>query len=75
MPVKTGRVRTIVMTDELWDALVALAKRNGRNGSAEVRQACAHWLAFSGGVQLSKEAIHGSYQATRPYERTTEEDE
>lgn len=75
MPVRNGKVRTVVMTDELWDAMVALAERNGRNGSAEVRQACAHWLAYAGGVKLSKDALNDNYQATRRYKRSTEEDE
>lgn len=44
--------RSVGMTDELWEAVAALADRNGRSISEEIRCACQNWLALAGNINV-----------------------
>lgn len=48
-----NRLRSIRMSDALWESIAALAERNDRAVAEEVRIACEAWLAMAGGVSVS----------------------
>lgn len=54
-----ARTRGLRMSDELYDALVVLADRNGRTIAEECRIALETWVRMTGNVDVT--------EARRPY--------
>lgn len=50
-----SRLRSVRMSDVLWEAIAELARRNDRAAAEEVRVACEAWLRMAANIDVADE--------------------
>jgi predicted DNA-binding protein len=68
-----NRLRSIRMSDLLWETLAEVAERNERSVAEEVRIACEQWLRLAANIELEDERVTRSVPEEGSYRQVVRE--